>query len=731
MSENSTQPVDQLSNSDTLNSKENNLENKVESQEIETTVEAPSFSELEKESETSEPTNEDDAPVLEAQISASENIIEDETTVNQEIELETPISSEIPEKEEAEISLTDLPAQKNETEAIVVEDSKEVEPAESTASIVESEMISVQESELEELEKAEADQSEDYSNLDKEQIVTLAEQLNRDNDPVTAIRVIQKLKPLFEGIYQHDKNEALEKFAADGNEKETFEYKFSGLELRFNQASKGIYEKRKLNHEFQTKERVKNLEQKLTLLEQLRKLVDDHEHTPGYDAFKVIREEWKKIGPVGPEHAQNLNASFYSLIERFYSLSEIYHNLKDFDRKKNLDLKLDLISKIEKLVEEPIISKAMKELMAYQDEYRALGPIAKDKFEEVKERLKKAVDVIYDRRRVFNDERKQQIMEEVTLKEAILEKLPDFETFIGHSTKDWQIKTQELIALQEEWKGIPSRFKEKSLDLNKQFWAVYKKFMHNKNEFFKQLDKGKKEILQQKQALADEVNSLKDGEDWDGIANRMKQLQQAWKEVPPSYGKDGQKIYEEFKNGIDHFFGRLRDQRTGEDKIHSKNLDDKEAVCAEIETLAKSGTGTKEIVDELKERFRNIGFVPMKSIQRINARFSKSLIDLIENSSKIAANEKERMKINILSNRSTYSTEGAKTLKNQEGYIQKRLQQLRKDVGNLEDNISMFKMSKNAMALIEDVQKRINLSKLEIKELESQLKEIRTAEKAS
>ncbi|HRH35645.1 MAG TPA: DUF349 domain-containing protein, partial [Catalimonadaceae bacterium] len=250
----------------------------------------------------------------------------------------------------------------------------------------------------------------------------------------------------------------------------------------------------------------------------------------------------------------------------------------------------------------------------------------------------------------------------------------------------------------------------------------------NKNEFFKNLDKGKKEVLAQKQALVEEVNGLKDGEDFDGIANRMKELQQEWKKIAPVFGKEGQKVYDDFKSGIDHFFGRLRDQRSGEEKVQSENLILKEQICTEIEALAASGTGTKQAVDELKEKFKQVGFVPMKSIQKINGRFSKAMMDLIESSKSIPSNEKEKMKISLLSNRSTYSSEGVKTLKNQEGYIQKRLQQLRKDVGNLEDNMSMFKMSKNAMAIIEDYQKRINLSRLEIKELESQLKEIRQGE---
>lgn len=590
-------------------------------------------------------------------------------------------------------------------------------------------LLHIEEHELEEMEKAESTmEADDFSNLSTEDLVKLTEQLNRDGDPVVAGRVIQKIKPLFESRFEQEKAEAMEKFVAEGGDPATFEYKHHALGQRFFQALKGINEKRKINQAFQQKERGKNLEAKLNMLEELRKLVDDHEHAPGYDKFKVIRDEWRKVGPVGPEHAQNLNASFHSLLDRFYSLSEIHHNLRDLDRKKNLDQKLELVSKIEKLAEEPLISKAMKDLMAYQDEFRSLGPVPKDKIEEIKERLKKAVDVIYERRRVFNEERKGQFAEEVQAKEAVLAKMAGFESFVATGIKDWQNKTREILDIQEEWKKVPNRFREKTSDLNKQFWAIFKKFMNAKNDFFRELDKGKKDLLTAKQALVDEVHSLKDGEDFDGIANRMKQLQNEWRQIAPVYGKEGQKIYDDFRAGIDHFFNRLRDQRSGEEKVQTENLTAKAAICEEIEKLAETGKGTRAQIDAWKEQFRNAGFVPMKSIQKINGRFSKALLTLIEKSSEIPAHEKERVKVNLLSSRTTYSSEGVKSLKNQEVYIQKRLQQLRKDVGTLEDNMAMFKMSKNAMALMEDVQKRANLYKLEIKELESQLKEIRNSE---
>lgn len=587
----------------------------------------------------------------------------------------------------------------------------------------------VGEHELAEMEK-EDEESEigDFSDLDKEQLVKIVEQLNRDVDPNLAHRSVQKIKPLFDAAYQKDLLEAKEKYEAEGGDPTTFEYKFSGLEHRFQQALKGINEKRKQNQDFQTKERARNLEAKLLLLEQLRQLADDHEHNPGFERFKEIKEEWKKIGPVGAEHAKNLNDSYYILNRRFFDLGEQYHILKDFDRKKNLEHKIELIAKIEKLADEEKISKAMKDLMSYMEEYRSLGPVPKDNFDEIKNRLKTAVDILYNRRKAFNEERKNWLAEETALKEELIQKVLEFETFASQQVKDWQTKTKELLAIQEEWKKAPNRFREKTGEMNKQFWNIFKKFMSNKNEFFKTLDKGKKEVLAQKQALVEEVNGLKDGEDFDGIANRMKELQQEWKKIAPVFGKEGQKVYDDFKSGIDHFFGRLRDQRSGEEKVQSENLILKEQICTEIEALAASGTGTKQAVDELKEKFKQVGFVPMKSIQKINGRFSKAMMDLIESSKSIPSNEKEKMKISLLSNRSTYSSEGVKTLKNQEGYIQKRLQQLRKDVGNLEDNMSMFKMSKNAMAIIEDYQKRINLSRLEIKELESQLKEIRQGE---
>ena len=691
---------------------------------------------------TETPTSHHSEPaVAEVTETVADSATDEAIAVSASPEVETELVSQVEETPEPasvpEMSATEetQPEEVSEPSASVEIPSEAASVVEETPSVqaenpVEVEMLVVEDHEMEEMEKEDAEAViEDYSSLDKEQLVKIAEQMNRDSDPVVANRAIQKIKPLFEALYAQEKAEALEKFVAEGGNPEVFEFKHHALEQRFYQAQKGIYEKRKLSQEFQQKERGKNLEAKLTILEQLRQLVDDHEHTPGYDKFKVIREEWKKIGPVGPEHAQNLNASYYSLIERFYSLSEIYHNLRDFDRKKNLELKQELIAKIERLAAEPMISKAMKDLMTYQDDYRGLGPVPKDRQEEIKDRLKKAVDVIYDRRRAFNDERKKLISEEVTLKEAILEKMAGLDTFIATGVKEWRDKTTEVLAFQEEWKAIPGRSREKSTELNKQFWALYKKFMNAKGDFFRQMEKAKQDVITAKQALIDEVDSLKDGEDWDGIANRMKFLQGEWKKVAPVFGKEGQKLYDAFRAGLDHFFTRLRDQRSGEDKIQSENLTAKEAVCAEIEALAASGTGSRKKLDELKDQFRNIGFVPMKSIQKINGRFSKAMIEMIDAATEIQPYDKEKLKINILSNRSTYSTEGVKTLRNQEGYIQKRLLQLRKDVGNLEDNVAMFKMSKNAMAMIEDVQKRINLSKLEIKELESQLKEIRNAEK--
>jgi hypothetical protein len=674
----------------------------------------------------------EDAPEADIQEeTAQEEIAAEEIPAEvQSDESEAPIPAEeaIPDEVEAVLGVTP-----EDTAAISEEPVTEVQEAhisEPSDENSHSAMLVVEEHELEEMENQEAEnQTEDYSGLDLEQLVKLAEQLNRDNDPAAGHRVIQKLKPIFDGLFLKEKNEALEKFVADGGDKESYEFKHQGLEQRFNQAGRGINEKRKISQEFQQKERSRNLEAKLLLLEQLRQVVDDYEHNPDYEKFRQIKEEWKKIGPVGSDQAKNLNASYYALLDRFHGNSEKFNWLRDLDRKKNLDLKQEIIGKIEKLAQESSISKVMKDLISYQDDYRSLGPVPKEKLDELKERLKKAVDVLYERRKEFNEQRKQWLAEEISLKEALAEKIADFEHFVGQTARDWQAKTKELLVLQEEWKAVPNRFREKTAELNKKFWNVYKKYMHNKNEFFRELDKGKKDVIARKQALVDEVNSLKDGEDWDGIVNRMKELQAEWKQLPALFGKEGQKIYDAFRAGIDHFFNRLRERRSGEDKVQNENLEKKEEVCRQIEEKAEAGLGSRDLVEQFRDEFRNIGFVPMKSIQKVNGRFTRAMMDLIEKSTLIPKEEKEKFKINLLNNnKSLFSSEGVKSLKNQEGYIRNRLQQLKKDHGNLEDNMAMFKMSKNAMALIEDIQKRANLLKLEINELESQLKEIRAGE---
>ena len=732
MSETSTNPQDDLINPSSENQDATNLSQAQSGTDISADIEVNVESESDYEpvvqvhAATDEETTVDSAPSSEGEISFS---AESETGTAETPELMASEQNETAET--AHNATSEVTEEAPFSDALNTVNVASEEKSENLNAVSEIEIVHVEEAEIEAMESEEAEaQPEDYTGLDKEQLVTLAEQLNRDHDPILASRVIQKIRPLFDAMFQQEKQAAMDKFIEEGGTAETFEFKHQSLEQRFNQAQKGISDKRRVSQEFQNKERAKNLETKLGLLDQLRTLVDDHEHTPGYEKFKSIREEWKKVGPVGQEHAQNLNASYFSLLDRFHSLSEIYHNLRDFDRKKNLDLKLDIVARIEKLSDEPMISKAMKELNSLQEEYRAIGPVPNDKFEELKARLKAAADVIYDRRRVFNEERKGLLQEELNLKDALVEKIAAFEHFSAKTAKEWQEKTKELLTLQDEWKAIPGRFREKTAEQGKQFWTIFKKYMANKNEFFKELDKGRKDVITAKMALVEEVNSLKDGDDWDGITNRMKQLQAEWRNIAPVFSKEGQKVYDEFKAGIDHFFNRLRERRSGEDKVQMENLAVKEALCDEIEALAASGKGDKAAVDAFREKFRSAGHVPMKQMQRINGRFSKAVMSLIDASSEISANEKERMKINVLSSRSTYSSEGVKQLKNQEGYIQKRLQQLRKDAGNLEDNVAMFRMSKNAMAMIEDVQKRINLYHMEIRELEAQLREIRNTEKA-
>src|SRR5690606_15223328 len=263
------------------------------------------------------------------------------------------------------------------------------------------------------------DQQVDYSNYSKKQLVEVLAALTKEDNINKIERVLKEVKPHYDELRNAEREKALEKFIAEGGDEADFAYKPDELDIKFD-ADYGLLKERRSKH-FASIEKQKddNLAAKNQLLEQLRKLVDDEETTASLDELKKIQSDWKKIGQVPAGQVKTLWANYNALLDRFYDNRSIYFELKELDRKKNLEAKLELCERAEKLQEETNLKNAIKELNELHEEFRHIGPVPQEDQEALWQRFKAASDALYDRRREFIDKLKGELHENMIAKKAL------------------------------------------------------------------------------------------------------------------------------------------------------------------------------------------------------------------------------------------------------------------------------------------------------------------------
>ena len=377
---------------------------------------------------------------------------------------------------------------------------------------------------------------------------------------------------------------------------------------RFDAAYKSFRERKAAFLVQEERKRDQNLKHKEELLEKLRAFVDDDETTTSIEALKAIQEEWKTIGPVPNAHAKTLWANYNALIDRFYDKRSIYFELKELDRRKNMQAKLELCKRAEALVEKESIKDAVVELNELHEEFKHLGPVPKEHQEEVWQRFKSASDKVYERRKSFLDDLKKDLRENLDKKRVIITEVEPFASFNSDRITEWNKKTKEIIKLQKTWEGIGGVPRDHAKEINKGFWTAFKGFFNNKNAFFKKLDGQRQENLTAKEELVTKALELAESDEWESTAEKLKQLQQDWKAVGPVPEKQREEIYQRFKAACDTFFNRRRDQSATQEKAYQENLKLKRDICEQIVALAKEEPEDLQPLKDLQEQYDQIGF---------------------------------------------------------------------------------------------------------------------------
>ena len=569
------------------------------------------------------------------------------------------------------------------------------------------------------------DEAPDFSEYSKKQLVQEIKEVLKEENLIKQERKASDLKGIYEELYQKEKEAALELFTADGGAADDFAYRGDDLDKEFFTLIHDFKERR--SKQFREIERTKerNAVAKNQVLDKLRELVDSEETTSSIDGVKAIQEEWKSIGPVPGNQNKNLWASFNALMDRYYDNRSIYFELKELDRKKNLEHKLEICEKAEALVELEDLKEAIKSLNDLHEEFKHLGPVPREEQEKVWQRFKAASDMVYSRRKDYYDEQKVALKGNLDLKLALIEKLEPFKDFRAERIKDWNAKTKEMLAIQKEWETIGPVPRENGREINRAFWGLFKQFFNHKNHFFKELDEVRKVNKDKAEALIAEAEKLKDSTDWKNTANDLIGLQKEWKELGPMPEKIRDDLYHRFKAACDSFFQSRRSSNKEANQEFDDNLKQKEAICKKIITEAKAGKdlSTDTLEDYIKS-YNEIGFVPRKSIKDIAAKFSAAVDEYVAHLG-VDGQDKDEFLFRLNLNKLQTDPNGARVLNKKEHGIRKQISDLENNITLWRNNLEFFAASKTADKLKNQFDEKIDKAEQEVDRLKKKLSIIR------
>lgn len=613
--------------------------------------------------------------------------------------------------------------------------------------------------EAEALAEAEVEQELDLTGKDKKALADLVEQYAAAEYTPKGHAAIRKIRDAFDALEDTERAAAQEKWLAENEgEAEGFEFRPDGTTIRFNNIMRQYNERRKAETVEAERRKEKNQARKLELLEQLRLMVESEDVAKNTDKFRKLEEEWKSIGPVPNTFAAEIRSNYQALRNMFYDRRSIYFELMDLDRKKNLEAKQGFIKRAQALLEEKSLNKAVDELNSLHEEWRNTGPVPRDVQDAVWAEFKAVSDEIYSRRREYVEKLKQEQAENLRRKLLLVERAQLLSNFKAERFEDWNEKSQQVVELEQEWKAIGPVSGEKATEVNRQFWGFVKQFFASKQAYFKALDKVKKDNLDAKTKLCEEAESLAESEDWEGVANAIKDLQSRWKEIGPVPTKLREPLYQRFKTACDKFFERRREQNNVTEREFEGNLEQKREVLKSLASQTADKNVSVDALMEALDQYQSIGFVPRKAMDGLAKDLVKTVDDYLT-ALKDTIGNAEYIKLRITVNgklasggrpsgprgdrdggdrggdrggfrrgggrddrRGPRQDENPNSLRGMERNLRNKISAVENQIHNYETNLGFFANSRNVDALRKDVENKIkNLTK-ELTELKEQHK---------
>ena len=458
------------------------------------------------------------------------------------------------------------------------------------------------------------------------------------------------------------------------------------------------------------KQKEENYQAKLGLIEELKNLVEASEDLKdSFPRFRDIQNRWRSTGPVPQGKVKDLYDTYQHYVELFYDYVKINKEFRDLDFKKNLEAKEALCLKAESLAEEEDVVGAFRTLQKLHEQWKELGPVSKEFRDSIWERFRAATAVINKKHQAYFESQKGSQKENFEAKTALCEKVEEIaRTEAGDSTT-WNNLTKEIESIQKEWKKIGFASKKENQKVYDRFRAACDAFFARKREFYADFKGQMQDNLARKIELCEKAEALKESTDWKKASDEFIELQKAWKEIGPVSRKKSEQVWKRFRAACDAFFNNRDKHFGGQNAEQMENLEKKRSLIEEIRAFtAESRDEAREALRDFQERWNAIGFVPFKEKARIQESFRKALgekfAEFREGGSRLAS-------------------KAERAVRSERDRLVQKFMKKEQEIATWENNMGFFASSKNAEALLEELNKKIDIAREELAQLEDQIKE--------
>ena len=518
---------------------------------------------------------------------------------------------------------------------------------------------------------------------------------------------IDLLKTVFYKLHIAEREARLKEYIDGGGNPETYQVVPDQDEETFKAQMAVIREKRAQIMQQQEAEKQANLEKKLKIIEKIKAMTTSPDEAgKSYNEFKELQQQWKDIKNVPADKANELWRNYQLYVEQFYDLLKLNSEAREYDFKKNLEMKTKLCEAAEKLANEEDVISAFHQLQELHQQYREIGPVAKELREEVWARFKAASTVINKRHQQHFEDLRAKEEENLARKTALCEKVEELGKVENKGAADWEKRSKEIIDIQNEWKTIGFAPQKMNVKIFERFRAACDDFFGRKAEYFKALKVTFSENIEKKKALVEKAQALADSTDWKATSDKLIALQKEWKTVGMVPKKIGDQLWQEFLGACNKFFEARNAAGAGQRNEEHANLEKKKGIIEQLKALAENAAeATKEKVQALTEEYNKVGHVPYKEKDKLYEAYHE-VLDRIYKELNIST--KRRRLNDFKANIKNVAKRGEEALDNERGRLARRFEQLKQEIQTYENNLGFLNASsKKGNSLIDEMNRKV------------------------